>query len=187
MLEKMEVGKDPKECFTEMSKNRKIQDGLGSQMMQLDLPELQKSIEELKHRKCKTTFHKITEHNGFKSTFKRVIFSLTRAPLDHSLTLEKTHILQFLHSHSRHFALTPARWKICNCFIFNLGLVLLGIHLSVMSLGSRDTRGVNGCHRQLENMNLNLTTAKSQKDKNPRSYRTSLYGLWWQFREYLED
>ena len=41
MLEKMEVGKDAKECFTEMSKNRKMQDGLGSQMMQLDSPELQ--------------------------------------------------------------------------------------------------------------------------------------------------
>ena len=41
MLEKMEVGKDTKECFTEMSKNRKMQDGLGSQMMQLDSPELQ--------------------------------------------------------------------------------------------------------------------------------------------------
>ena len=54
MLEKMEVGKDTKECFTKMSKYRKMQDGLGSQMMQLDSPELQKSIEELKHRNCKT-------------------------------------------------------------------------------------------------------------------------------------
>ena len=47
MLEKMEVGKDTKECFAEMSKNRKMQDGLGSQMMQLDSPELQKSMEAL--------------------------------------------------------------------------------------------------------------------------------------------
>ena len=29
MLEKMEVGKDTKECFAEMSKYRKMQDGLG--------------------------------------------------------------------------------------------------------------------------------------------------------------
>ena len=176
-MEKMEVWKDPKECFTEMSKNRKMQDGLGSQMMQLDSPELQKSIEELRYRKCKTAFHKITEHNGFKSTFKRVIFSFACAPLDHSLILEKAHILQFLHSCLGHFALTPARRKICNCFIFNLGLVLLGSHLSVMSLGSGATRGVNGSHRQLENANLNLTVARSQKHKNPRSYRTGLYGL----------
>ena len=46
MLEKMEIGKNPKECFAEMSKNREMQDRLGSQMTQLDSPELQKSIEE---------------------------------------------------------------------------------------------------------------------------------------------
>ena len=40
MLEKMEVGKDTKECFVEMSEYRNMQDGFGSQMMQLDSPEL---------------------------------------------------------------------------------------------------------------------------------------------------
>ena len=30
MLEEIEMGKNPKECFAEMSKNRKMQDGLGS-------------------------------------------------------------------------------------------------------------------------------------------------------------
>ena len=109
MLKNMEMGKNTKECFAEMSKNRKMQDGLGSKMMQLDSPELQKSIEEPRYRKCKTVFHKVTEHNGFKSTFKGVIFSFTRTPLDYDLTLEKTHILQFLHSRLRHLALAPAR------------------------------------------------------------------------------
>ena len=33
MLKNVEMGKNPKECFTEMSKNRKIQDGLGIKMM----------------------------------------------------------------------------------------------------------------------------------------------------------
>jgi len=33
MLEKVEMGKNPKECLIEMSKNRKMQDGLGSEMM----------------------------------------------------------------------------------------------------------------------------------------------------------
>ena len=46
MLETMEVGKDAKECFAEISQNRKMQNGLESQMMQLDSPELQKSIEK---------------------------------------------------------------------------------------------------------------------------------------------
>ena len=59
-------------------------------MMQLDSPEVKKSMEEFRNRYCKTTFHDITEHNGFKSTFERIIFSFACAPLDHGLTLEKT-------------------------------------------------------------------------------------------------
>ena len=63
MLEKMEMGKNPKECFAEMSKNGKMQDGLGSEMMQLDSPKLQKSMEEFINRNGKATFHEITEYN----------------------------------------------------------------------------------------------------------------------------
>ena len=55
MLEKVKVGKNAKECFTKMSKNRKMQNGLRSQMMQLDSPKLQKSIEKFRYVKCKTT------------------------------------------------------------------------------------------------------------------------------------
>ena len=137
MLEKIEVGKDTKECFTEMSKYRKMQDGLGSEMMQLDSPELKKSIEELIHWKCKTAFHKITEHNGFKCTFEGIIFPFACVPLYHSLILEKTNSLQFLYSCFRHFAFAPAHGKICNLFIFNFGLVLLESHLNVMSYAPR--------------------------------------------------
>ena len=61
MLKKVKIGKNAKECFTEMSENRKMQNELGSQMMQLDSPELQKSIEKFRHGKCKATFHEITE------------------------------------------------------------------------------------------------------------------------------
>ena len=177
MLEKIEVGKDTKECFAEMSKYRKMQDGLGSQMMQLDSPKLQKSMEKFRHRNGKTTFHEITEDNSFKGTLEGIIFSFARAPLDYSLTLEKTHILQFLHNCLRHFTFAPARREICNCFILDLGLVLFGSHLCVTSSGSRDMRGLSGCHKQLENANLNLTAARSEEDKNPRSYCTGLYGL----------
>ena len=77
--------------------------------MQLDSPEVKKTMEKFRNRYCKTTFHKITEHNGFKCTFERIIFSFVCTLLDYSLTLEKTHILQFLHSRLRHFALAPAR------------------------------------------------------------------------------
>ena len=83
----------------------------------------------------------------------------------------------------RHFALTLACWNICNCFIFNLGFVFLGSHFNVTSFGSVATRGANGCHRQLGSVNLNLTAARSQEDKYPRSYCMGLYGLWWQINE----
>ena len=56
-----------------------MQDRLGSEMMQLDSPELQKSIEEFRHRKCKTTFQEITKHNGFKGTFHRLVERLATA------------------------------------------------------------------------------------------------------------
>ena len=93
MPEKMEMREDAKECFTKMDEYGKMQDRLWGQMMQLDSPEVKKSMKKFRNRYCKATFHKITEHNGFKSTFERIIFSFTCTPLDHSLTLEKTHSL----------------------------------------------------------------------------------------------
>ena len=177
MLEKMEMGKNSKECFVEMSKYGKMQDRLRSEMRQLNSPKLQKIMEELKNRNGKATFHEITEYNGFKGTFEGIIFSFAYAPLDYSLILEKTHILQFLHNCLRHFTFAPARREICNCFILDLGLVLFGSHLCVTSSDSGAMKGVSGCHKQLENAILNLTAARSQDDKNPRSYCTGLYGL----------
>ena len=109
MLEKMEVGKDAKECFAEMGEYRKMQDRLWCQMMQLHSPEVKKSMKEIRNSYCKTTFHKITEHNDFKCTFEGIIFPFACAPLYHSLILEKTNSLQFLYSCFRHFALVPDR------------------------------------------------------------------------------
>ena len=80
--------KNDKECFTEMSKNRKMQNGLRSQMMQLDSPKLQKSIEKFRYGKRKTTFHEVTEYNGLEGTFHGVILSFPYTPLDHTLSLD---------------------------------------------------------------------------------------------------
>ena len=46
-----------------------------------------------------------------------------------------------------------------------------------MSLGSGAMREVNGWHEQLGTVNMNLTAARYQEDKNPGSYRMGLYGL----------
>ena len=150
--------------------------------MQLDSPKVQKSMQELRHKYCKTTFHKITEHNGFKCTFKRGILSFACTTLDHSLTLEKTHIIHLLNTCFRHFALAPARGKISNCLTFNFGFVLLGSHLSVTSYarglreGPKDGRSGSKIYGGQESKGLNT-----------RRHCTGLYSLWWQFCEYLED
>ena len=47
MLEKVKMRKNANECFAEMGKNGKMQNGMRSQMMQLDSPKLQKSIEKI--------------------------------------------------------------------------------------------------------------------------------------------
>ena len=116
-----------------MGEYGKMQDRLRGQMMHLDPPELKKIMKEFRNRYCKTTFHEITEHYGFKRTFEGRIFPFTCTPLDHSLILEKTHSLQFLYSCFRHLAFAPAHGKICNLFIFDFGLILLGSHLRVTS------------------------------------------------------
>ena len=83
MLKKVKVGKNTKECFTEMSENRKMQNGLGSQMMQLDSPEFQKSAEEIRSGYGKTTLHKIAEQDDFMCTFIwAVLLSTSSATLD---------------------------------------------------------------------------------------------------------
>ena len=137
MLEKMEVGKDAKECFAEMGEYRKMQDRLWGQMMHLDSLEAKKIMKELRNRYCKTTFHEITEHDSFKRTFEGIIFPFTCTPLDHSLILEKNHSLQFLYSCFRHLAFAPAHGKIGNLFIFDFGFVPLGSHLNVTSYALR--------------------------------------------------
>ena len=93
MLEKMEMRVDAEECFTKMGAYGKMQDRLWGHMMQLDSTEVKKSMEEFRNRHCKTAFHEIAEHNGFESTFQRIIFSFSCTPLNHCLTLEQLHSL----------------------------------------------------------------------------------------------
>ena len=141
MLKKVKVGKNAKDCLAEMSKSGKMQNGLWCQMIQLDSPKLQKSREKFWYRKCKTTFHEVTEHNGLECTFHGVIFSFPCRLLDHTLSLEETQIFQFLHRCFRYFAFALTCWHIGNCFLSNLGFVLLGSHLNVTSLVLGATRG----------------------------------------------
>ena len=165
MLEKVKVGKNAKEYFAEMGEYSNMQDRLGGSNDVIGSPRSEEEHGKIQ-KQALQGFHEITEHNNFKCTFERIIFSFTCTPLDHSLTLEKTHGLQFLYSCFGNFAFAPDRRKICNCFIFDPGLVLFGSHLSVTSSGSGATRGVSGCHKQLGSANLNLTAARNQEGKS---------------------
>ena len=133
MLEKMEMWQDAKESFTRMCENGQMKNRLRGQMMQLDSLESQKSMEKIRNRDRKTTFHKIAENDGFKSTFIRAVFSFGRTPLDKGAALEQFHVFQFLHSCLRHLAFLPAGCKIGNFFNFRFGLGFPWGHLGVTS------------------------------------------------------
>ena len=98
--------------------------------------------------------------------------------MDHSLTLDQSHILQFLHGCFGHFALLPARGEIRNFLDFKLRLVLFGSHLSVTSgnLGSGATRGASGRQTEKpkvwESLDLKMAATRNQRGKNPKSYYT---------------
>ena len=85
------------------------------------------------------------------------------------------------------FCSSPARWKIGNCFVFNFGLVFLGSHLKVTSLCSGATRGVEDVMGSWKMWIWIRRRPGVNRVKTLRSYQTALYGLWWQFCEYLED
>ena len=132
-------------------------------------------------------YRKKKEYNGLEGTFLGLIFSFACTPLDHGLSLEETHIFQFLHCWFRHFALASARWKIGNCFVFNFGLVFLGSHLKVTSLRSGATRGAEDVTGSWKMWIWIRRRPEVNRVKTLRSYQTALYGLCWQFCEYLED
>ena len=85
------------------------------------------------------------------------------------------------------FCSSPARWKIGNCFIFNFGLVFLGSHLRVTSLRSGATRGAEDVTGSWKMWIWIRRRPEVNRVKTLRSYQTALYGLCWQFCEYLED
>ena len=87
MLEQMKMRLDADESFTQMCGDGKMKDGLGSQMMQLDSPEFQKSAEEIRSGYGKTTLRKIAEQDDFMCTFVWAVLSLCFTPLDDRPTL----------------------------------------------------------------------------------------------------
>ena len=156
MLKKMEVGKNTKEYFAEMSKNKKIQDGLGSKMMQLDSPELQKSIEKFRHGKCKATFHKVTEYNGFKGTLLLRLPAIGSRPEfggdpNSPVLAPLIRTFYFCASSLKDWQLlrlqpwTCLSWEPSQCHEFRLGGCERGY----------------GWHRKWATMNLNLTATRS--------------------------
>ena len=102
-------------------------------MMQLNSPEVQKSMEEIWNWNCKTAFYKVMENDGLKSTFVWAVFSFNSTPLDNGLALEQFHILQLLHSGLWHLAFLPASCKLGDFFNFRLWLGFLLGHLGFTS------------------------------------------------------
>ena len=115
-------------------------------MMQLDSPEVQKSMEKIFNWNLKTAFYKIAENDCLKSTFVWTVLPLSTMPLDNGAILEHLHILQLLNSCLGHSIFLPSRGEIRSFVDIRLGFILLGSHLNVTSenLCSGTTREANG-------------------------------------------
>ena len=88
--EKIEVGLDPQESFTEMDKDRDVKNGNRGQVMHLNHLIVKKTSKEVGNRKTKTTKNKGMKNNGFNHHFVRRRLSLRSTPIDHTLGLKKT-------------------------------------------------------------------------------------------------
>ena len=63
--------RNSKESFTEMYKNRKMEDGIGSKMVQADPKITEKSMKEGRSRKAKSSTDKGDEKNDLTRTWSR--------------------------------------------------------------------------------------------------------------------
>ena len=87
--EKIEVGLDPQESFTEMDKDRDVKNGNRGQVMHLNHPIVKKTSKDVENGKTKTMKNKGMKKNGFIHHFVRRL-SLISTPIDHTLGLKKT-------------------------------------------------------------------------------------------------
>ena len=81
-----------------MGEDRKMQNWLRGEMMELDSPMLEKSMEKIRSLDGKAALNKIVEKNDFVRTFIRLVFALRASPLDDGVGLKKAFVNQIGYS-----------------------------------------------------------------------------------------
>jgi len=89
MAEKMEMGVNPQIGFTEMNKNRNVEDGIGGQMTDLYLIEIKDASKEVRGGDSETTFEERFEYRKFFGLLERTLMTQGTSPSNQML-LEKS-------------------------------------------------------------------------------------------------
>ena len=88
MLKQIEMGFDPQKSFKKMNKNRDMKDGIWGQVMYLNPPVMQKTLEEI----CgdsEAAKNMRVKNNRFVFTLMRKRFSYRFLPMNYFSRLEK--------------------------------------------------------------------------------------------------
>jgi hypothetical protein len=88
MMEQMKMRLDADKSFTQMCEDGNMKDGLWGQMMQLDSPEFQKSMKEIRSMNGKTAFYKIAKDNDSVGSFVWAVLAFCVSPLDDGAGLQ---------------------------------------------------------------------------------------------------
>ena len=89
-MEERKRRRNSKESFTEMYKNRKMEDGIGSKMVQNNPKITEKLMKEGKSRKAKSSTDKGDEKNNFTRTWSRDPMLAWSPPFSNVLALDQT-------------------------------------------------------------------------------------------------
>ena len=89
ILEKIEVGLNPQESFTEMDKNRDVKNRIRGQVMHLNPPAMKKAPEEIRNRKTEASKNMTKKNNRFVSLLMRKRLPIRTPPMDNILGLKK--------------------------------------------------------------------------------------------------
>jgi len=89
ILEKIKVGLNPQESFTQMNKDRDVKSRIRGQVMHLNPPVLKKAPEEIRNRKSEAPKNMRKKNNRFVSFLMGKILPIRTPPMDNVPRLKK--------------------------------------------------------------------------------------------------
>ena len=89
ILEKIKVGLNPQESFTQMNKDRDVKSRIRGQVMHLNPPVLKKAPEEIRNRKSEAPKNMRKKNNRFVSFLMGKRLPIRTPPMDNAPRLKK--------------------------------------------------------------------------------------------------